>query len=253
MNSQTVNFENTFDLKFIEVPSGQFLMGSPENEIDKHLDEKQHLVSISSFELAIVPVTKNLYQAITKHKPSTQKPVTDISFYDAIDFCNLLSSLLKIEPAYQQKKEIINWNRNSTGFRLSTEAEWEYSCRAGTSSARYGKIGQIAWYDSNSNEEMHLVGEKKPNTWGLYDMLGNVWEWCWDWYGTYPDRKVLDPVGPDSGPSRVLRGGSCYNIPRYVRAARRNSRAPDARSFSLGFRLARTINKSTSLLFECLE
>ncbi len=129
-----------------------------------------------------------------------------------------------------------------TCFRLPTEAEWEYACRAGTTSATYGNLDDVAWYENNSGKETHPVGQKQPNAWGLYDMLGNVWEWCQDWYGGYPDGDVIDPVGPSSGSRRVIRGGSWYHFARDVRAARRILDAPGYRNNDLGFRLARSLS-----------
>ena len=106
-------------------------------------------------------------------------------------------------------------------YRLPTEAEWEYAARAGTSGDRYGNLGAIAWYEDNSGDRTHPVGRKAPNAWGLYDMLGNVWEWVEDWYGDYPGGAVTDPAGPVSGSKRVSRGGSWYDSARYCRASYR--------------------------------
>ena len=135
----------------------------------------------------------------------------------------------------------MNQMLGTDSLRLPTEAEWEYACRAGTTGARYGKLGEVAWYEDNSDGETHRVGTKAPNAWGLYDMLGNVWEWCQDWHGSYPSGPVTDPTGPSAGSDRVDRGGSWGNGARNVRAAIRLYFLPGHRGGSVGFRLARSV------------
>jgi len=121
---------------------------------------------------------------------------------------------------------------------LPTEAEWEYAARAGTSGIRYGELDAIAWYIGNSGSRTRPVKQKQPNAWGLYDMMGNVWEWCGDWYGDYPNGAVTDPVGPTSGSYRVCRGGSWFYSARGVRSAKRVRNEPAFRMNFLGFRPA---------------
>jgi formylglycine-generating enzyme required for sulfatase activity len=123
-----------------------------------------------------------------------------------------------------------------TTFALPTEAQWEYACRAG-STTDPANLDEVAWYDDNSGSKTHPVGEKKANAWGVYDMLGNVWEWCADWYGDYPKGDVTDPTGPTSGSVRVLRGGSWFYNAAYSRSAHRDSCDPAARGRSYGFRV----------------
>ena len=123
-------------------------------------------------------------------------------------------------------------------FRLPTEAEWEYACRAGTKGAYAGNLDDLAWYWKNSAKTTHPVGQKKPNAWGLYDMHGNVWEWCSDWYGAYPAGTVTDPTGPAAGADRVNRGGCWVNIATHCRSANRNRLEPGGRDMDLGLRLA---------------
>ena len=125
-------------------------------------------------------------------------------------------------------------------YRLPTEAEWEYGARAGTTGARYGALDEIAWYSANCGQTTHPVGQKRPNAWDLHDMLGNVWEWTGAWYGVYPSGSVTDPGGPESGSSRVLRGGGWPDIARRVRSAFRVNYSPGYRLSSIGFRLVRT-------------
>ncbi|MBQ4142723.1 MAG: formylglycine-generating enzyme family protein, partial [Thermoguttaceae bacterium] len=119
---------------------------------------------------------------------------------------------------------------------LPTEAQWEYACRAGTTGAYAGDLGEMGWYGS-SGGGTHPVGQKKPNAWGLYDMHGNVWEWCQDWYGSYTTSPTSDPTGPNSGSYRVFRGGSWYSGAQFCRSAYRDWSAPDFRYVNLGFRL----------------
>jgi len=123
-------------------------------------------------------------------------------------------------------------------YRLPTEAEWEYAARAGTTGARYGELDTIAWWKGNAGKQTHPVKQKAPNAWGLYDMLGNVWEWCSDWYDDYPTGSVTDPTGPVSGSQRVLRGGSYQSISGGPRSADRSRDGPGAGGNDLGFRPA---------------
>jgi formylglycine-generating enzyme required for sulfatase activity len=125
-------------------------------------------------------------------------------------------------------------------YRLPTEAEWEYACRAGTTGDYAGNLDEMAWYDKNSDAKTHPVGQKKPNGWGLYDMHGNVWEWCQDWYGAYPSSAVTNSSGPATGSFRVGRGGSWFYLAASARSAFRDYNAPGYRYNYLGFRLART-------------
>jgi len=208
--------------KFVRIPAGKFRMGSS--------DENLHTVTLTKpFELMTTPVTQALWEFVMGGNPSCFKgpdrPVEEVSWDDAQGFISKLNAMLGV-----------------TCFRLPTEAEWEYACRAGTTSATYGNLDEVAWYENNSGKETHRVGQKQPNAWGLYDMLGNVWEWCQDWYGGYPDGDVIDPVGPSSGSSRVNRGGSWGNGARIVHAANRYLGAPGYRYGILGFRLARSLS-----------
>lgn len=191
---------------------------------------------VSSFLLAPVPVTTALYSSIVQKtvgpydKP--QLPVADVSWNDAILFCNLLSRHSGLQECYliSDDGENVVWNREADGYRLPTEAEWQYACKAGTGGYRYGELDEIAWYDENSGGMVHEVGQKRPNAWGLYDMLGNVWEWCWDVY----DAKVY-------GSYRIFRGGSWAEEARGCGATCRRRSHPAFRIDDLGFRLARSL------------
>lgn len=161
------------------------------------------------------------------------KPVVDVSWIDAIRFCNLLSHKAGLPECYSFSPEgEVSCNWELDGYRLPSEAEWEYACRAGSTEVRYGELSEIAWYRDNSDQYLHEIGTRKPNDWGLYDMIGNVWEWCWDIY----DAKVY-------GPYRVFRGGGWYDSPRGCRASCRRKSHPTFHVDDLGFRLARTAKK----------
>ena len=187
-------------------------------------------------------VTQSQYSALMDKNPSkfigANNPVEMVSYEDAKAFCDKMNlKYLNILPKGYK-------------FDLPTEAQWEYACRAGTNTAlNNGKnltkevgacpnLDEVGWYGNSSGKTNHEVGKKKPNAWGIYDMHGNVWEWCRDWYGKYPKDDVTDPTGAYSGSFRVLRGGSWYFSARDCRSANRRIDNPDIRSDYLGFRLA---------------
>ena len=195
-------------------------------------------VEIEPFLLAPYPVTKKLYNTIhnktSKASESGLEPVVNISWNDAVSFCNLLSQKAGLIECYSISNDgngetiICDWKTN--GYRLPTEAEWQYACKAGSSGYRYGEIDRIAWYNENSEGQIHEVGSKEPNAWGLYDMLGNVWEWCWDLY----DEEVY-------GSYRIFRGGSWAEEARGCGATCRRRSHPTFCVDDLGFRLARSL------------
>ncbi|MEH7402206.1 SUMF1/EgtB/PvdO family nonheme iron enzyme [Gottfriedia acidiceleris] len=190
---------------------------------------------IRPFLLAQFPVTMGIYNTITNKSLNTfdrdLKPVVNISWNDAISFCNLLSQKAGLKEcyfiSYDGERIFCDWE--SDGYRLPTEAEWQYACKAGTNGYRYGELDKIAWYSVNSGDKIHEVGRKEPNAWGLYDMIGNVWEWCWDLY----DEKVY-------GSYRIFRGGSWAEVARGCGASCRRRSHPSFCIDDLGFRLARS-------------
>jgi formylglycine-generating enzyme required for sulfatase activity len=227
---------NSIGMKLVLVPKGTFMMGSPESEEGRYSDEgPQHSVTISKdYYLGAYEVTQEQYQRIMGENPSEFKgannPVEKVSWEDAVAFCKKLSELPEEKAAGRV-------------YRLPTEAEWEYACRAG-STTRFGfgdidsQLGSYAWFYKNSTGATRPVGQKTPNAWGLYDMHGNVWEWCADRKGDYSTSAVTDPTGPAEGSFRVFRGGCWFSEAAFCRSAFRHRIDPSFRNYYLGFRLA---------------
>jgi sulfatase modifying factor 1 len=223
--------------QLVRIPGGTFQMGNK--------DTGQFQASVNDFWMDMYPVTQALYRQVTGENPSRLKgddrPVEMVTWFDAVKFCNILSGKMDLEPVYKIVGEQVAWQKDKNGFRLPTEAEWEYACRAGTTGDRYGRIKKIAWYDENSGRSTQGVGRKKPNGFGLYDMLGNVWEWVWDWHGDYPSKPTDNPSGPDTGSSRVMRGGGWNRGAHSCRSAIRRNVEPGYRLLNLGVRLSRSL------------
>ena len=215
------------------IEPGTFFMGSPDSEDDRSTDEVRHQVTVTKgFFLSEAPCTQSQWKAVMGSNPSrfkeTDRPVENVSWGEAVEFCRKLTKKHQEAGAMPQ-----GWS-----WRLPTEAEWEYAARAGTTGSRYGELDAIAWWTGNSGSQTHPVKQKTANAWGLYDMMGNVWEWCSDWYGEYPTESVTDPTGPNSGSFRVSRGGSWYGDARDARSANRDWVVPGNRISFLGFRPA---------------
>jgi len=218
--------------QMVEIPGGKI-------ELRDDRTNKKWIVELDDFLIARFPVTQALYFEITKESPGTFKgdkfPVETVSWKDAVTFCNLLSIHTKLKPCYtfQEDSNEITFDRTADGYRLPTEAEWEYACKAGTIGIRYGELDLIAWYKENSAQTIHNVGLKEPNLWGLYDMLGNVWEWCSDIY----DETVY-------GSYRIFRGGGWSDEARGCMATnRRRSHPTSFKIDDLGFRVARNMTQ----------
>ena len=252
---------------FILVEGGTFSMGSPDSEAWRSDDETQHTVTVSDFYMSAFEVTQAEYQAVIGSNPSAfsgeELPVETVSWLDAIAYCNARSELEGLEPAYIVEGQTVTWNRGANGYRLPTEAEWEYACRAGTetpfntetsiSAEECNYWGHYPYliednYFNQSNLETRPgvyrettveVGSFQPNAWGFYDMHGNVGEWVWDYYGDYPTEAQTDPVGPDSGVLRVNRGGGWNDFAKNLRSAYRATLPQDSAVFNVGFRLVR--------------
>jgi formylglycine-generating enzyme required for sulfatase activity len=233
---------NSIGMKLVLIPKGTFMMGSPKSDEGRQWDETQHEVTISKdYYLGVYEVTQAQYEKVMGKNPSyfqgakvgnenADLPVENVSWDDTVEFCKKLSDL----PEEKKAGRV---------YRLPTEAEWEYACRAGGVTAfSFGEssesLGDYAWFDENSRRQTHPVGQKKPNAWGLYDLHGNVWEWCSDRYGEYPQGAVSDPTGPKGGSGRVYRGGSWHYVAAFCRSAIRGRLAPSYRDYNFGFRVA---------------
>jgi formylglycine-generating enzyme required for sulfatase activity len=233
--SLTLDLGKGVTMKLVLIGPGKFMMGSPDSEQGRGSKEgPQHEVVISKpFYMGVTEVTQAQYEAVMGTNPSQFKgptnPVENVSWSEAVEFCRKLSE------------------KTGKTFRLPTEAEWEYACRAGTKTRfSFGDsdsvLGDYVWYKSNSGGKTHPVGQKKPNAWGLYDMHGNVWEWCADWLGPYSSKASVDPQGADPGGARVLRGGAWFSDDTgNFRCAFRHDRDPASRGIHRGFRCARTL------------
>jgi formylglycine-generating enzyme required for sulfatase activity len=245
---------------FVLIKGGTFIMGSPTGESERGTDETQHRVTVSDYYIAKFPVTQREYTQLMGDNPSEFKgdnlPVETVSWFDAVRFCNARSTLEGLTPAYTINGETVTWNRNANGYRLPTEAEWEYACRAGTTTPF--NIGSNITdkdanchnhYGYNNNSSGRVTGgyrgrttpvnSYRANSWGLFDMHGNVADWCWDLYGEYDVGAQTNPAGPVTGTLRVNRGGGWNDFPKHIRSAYRAATPPDNSSFNLGFRLAR--------------
>ena len=222
-------FIGPVDSNMVKIPAGKV-------ELRDDRIKKEWQVQIKPFLLTKYVVTMELYDAILNNTPNIfkdkTKPVVNISWNEAIMFCNLLSKKARLKEYYSISdcSQIVSCNLDSNGYRLPSEAEWQYACKAGTPGYTYGELQKIAWYNENSNGEIQAVGKKEPNAWGLYDMLGNVWEWCYDLY----DEKVY-------GSYRIFRGGSWAEAARGCGATCRRRSHPTFHIDDLGFRLARSI------------
>ncbi len=228
----------TLKLPVVTIPAGTFKMGcSPgDNECNDHDENPRHAVDIAKpFEMMATEVTAGQFRtwALSQgYEPPGQPdwstddvPVVNVTWNDAQAFCSFF------------------------GGRLPTEAEWEYAARGGSEEARFGPLESVAWFLENSGGKAHPVGKKSANAFGLYDTLGNVWEWCADWYGEtyYKEEVKADPAGPSSGKRRVIRGGSWINGPRYVRVSNRYWYRPVRRLAFLGFRCVRDPNSPATV------
>jgi formylglycine-generating enzyme required for sulfatase activity len=233
---------NSLGMAFVYIAPGAFSMGSPEHEPGRNEDETQHDVRLTqAFYLQTTPVTQGQWQALMGSHPAffincgDDCPVEQVSWLDCQKFLKKLNAL------------------GEGTYRLPTEAEWEYACRAGSAAAfALGEITslfcdpepilqELGWYCGNAERSPHPVAEKEPNAWGLHDMHGNVCEWCLDWYGEYLTATAKDSKGPKSGTKRVIRGGSWYSSAKTCRSASRLQWSPDSMSPLVGFRLVREL------------
>ncbi|MCL2138399.1 MAG: formylglycine-generating enzyme family protein [Treponema sp.] len=246
---------------FVSIQGGTFVMGSPPNEPQRSNNEgPQRQVTLDSFYMSKFEVTQAEYELLTGVNPSRFKgnnlPVENVSWFDAVEYCNLRSEREGLNPAYSIRgsgnNRLVSWIKNSNGYRLPTEAEWEYACRAGTTTP-FNTGDNITTdqanfdgnYPYNKNakgpfrDKTTVAGSLMPNNWGLYDMHGNVWEWCWDSYGAYSSDPETNPEGSTSSSGIIGRGGSWDDTGQHLRSACRNLYAPSYLSSDLGFRIVR--------------
>jgi formylglycine-generating enzyme required for sulfatase activity len=258
---------NSIGMKLVRIPAGKFLRGSPVDEVGSQDDESQHEVTLTrEYYIGVFEVTQAEYETIMRENPSyfpeavihpavrhpetgrlitperkertdgSRYPVDRVSWDDAVRFCEKLSS---------RREEV----KRSRVYRLPTEAEWEYACRAGSKTAfsfggEASNLSQFGWYSENSNQSTHPVGEKQPNAWGLYDMHGNVSEWCLDYHLNYPQENLIDPAGPANGRRRVCRGGNWSELTAAnCRSAHREGLASGVKLRAVGLRVVMTIEK----------
>jgi len=252
------------EVPMVTIEAGTFLMGSPADEPGRQEDEAQHLVKLThNFAIATTEVTQALYAQVVGTNPSRwvdpARPVENVTWFDCVRFCNLLSEAQGLRPAYMINELGVDWDRSADGFRLPTEAEWEYACRAGTTTAYHfgddpadlhrfanycDQSCERAWADSvhtDGHAWTAPVGSYEPNAWGLYDMHGNVWEWCWDWWEPYEASAVVDPEGAVVGNVKAERGGCWECGPGMCRQAYRHYVEPDQKRSYLGMRVVRTV------------
>ncbi len=260
-----INSTPTVDGELILIQGGTFTMGSPADEPWRSDDEVQHEVTVSDFYLSPIEVSQQEYNALMGLDGSAgSAPATSVSWYDAIAYCNALSTREELEPAYAVDGEDVTWNLAASGYRLPTEAELEYTCRAGTAGpfnldhslsadeanyyghypyeieGNYFDQGALDVQPGIYREEPIEPASFAPNAWGLYDMHGNAAEWVWDYYGPYDTGSLQDPTGPETGLLRVNRGGGWNDFAKNLRSAYRASLTPTSSSPSVGFRVARS-------------
>ena len=259
---------------FVHIESGTFLMGSPDTENWRINDETRHAVMVSAFLIAPYETTQAEYERVMGENPSTfsgdDLPVENISWLDAVRYANAKSVAAGLTPAYTLTENTVTWDRSADGYRLPTEAEWEYACRAGTQTpfniehslsaseanfyGHYPYEIEENYFDSSVLEAKPgeyrgttvPVGSFSPNAWGLYDTHGNVSEWCWDYYGAYDAEQETDPTGAESGTRHVYRGGGWNDFAKNLRSAYRAAGQSDLLSYNLGVRLVRNAESAVS-------
>jgi formylglycine-generating enzyme len=229
-------------ITLVSIPGGSFQMGQ------SGVSEPVHTVTLSAFKISDSEVTQAQYKAILGTNPSNfigdTQPVDSVSWWDAIKFCNQLSTKAGLNKCYNETTGVCDFAQN--GFRLPTEAEWEYSCRAGTTTAfntgdTENDLARAGWYGTNSGSKTHPVKQKTPNAWGLYDMHGNVWEWCNDFFADYTAGSAANPTGPQTGQYRILRSGSWGYFVNFLKSAYRTFDTPADKNIDIGFRVARRV------------
>lgn len=268
MNEKEINnMETNLPENFVLISGGTFQMGSPEDEAWRVEDETLHTVTVSDFYMSIYELTQAEYREVVGTNPSSflgdNLPVENISWLDAVRFCNARSEKEGLTPVYTIDNQNVTWNRSANGYRLPTEAEWEYACRAGTTTPfntetsisaeecnyyghypyeienNYFSQGNLDTQPGEYRQTTVAVDSFSPNRWGLYNMHGNVGEWVWDYYGAYGTDEQTDPTGAETGTLRVYRGGGWNDFAKNMRSAYRATLSEEKGSFNIGIRLVR--------------
>lgn len=258
---------------FLFISGGTFDMGSPDSEAWRSADETQHTVTVSDFYMSAYEVTQQEYASVMGENPSNfsgeNLPVESISWLDAVAYCNARSEQEGLTPAYTIDGSSVSWDRSANGYRLPTEAEWEYACRAGTITpfntetsisaeesnywGDYPYMIEDHYFDQGNLETQPGVYRQttvevnsfSPNAWGLYNMHGNVGEWVWDYYGKYGAEAQTDPTGPETGTRRVYRGGGWNDFAKNLRSAYRAAMPQENSNYNIGLRLVRNVSAGT--------
>jgi sulfatase modifying factor 1 len=257
------SFVSGTGLRFVLVESGEFIMGKSANEESEN--QLSHRVVLTrSFYICTTEITFDLFDRFWKETQDKKKwekaddfgygrgnrPAIGVEWFDAIKFCNWLSLKERLPPAYSMRalEDPIIWNLKSEGYRLPTEAEWEYAAKGGPLSKAYIYAGsdnpaEVAWYGDNSGWQTHEVGTKKPNELGIYDMSGNVGEYCWNWLEFYEGKNIeeIDPKGPGNGEYKAVRGGAHMLEEQYLRTYYRYFSLPSKKSDANGIRIVRFV------------
>lgn len=241
-----VDLEPAIPAGYVLLPAGTFTMGSPSTETDRLPNEQRHEVTLSrAYYLKATEVTQAEFRALMGTNPShflscgEQCPVERVRWQEAVEYCRALSREQGLDDCYDERGVVESLDCD--GYRLPTEAEWEYAARAGELEPLHGsRLDDVAWHLGNSGRHTHPVAQRRPNAWGLYDMLGNVWEWTGDGYVPHPTQSVTDPTGSAPGRVRAVRGGSWYGGEGYLRFASRAGSTLNTRDNGIGFRCART-------------
>ena len=243
--------------EMVRIPAGEYIMGG---EVGLSIERPPHTVALTyDFYMGVYEVDQLLFSVVMGFNPikvhgndcegrifppEAEEPAYCVSWFEAVRFANKLSERDGLEQCYEVVNGMLYWTKGleCEGYRLPTEAEWEYTARGGEDFVYSGsnEPSDVAWFWENSEKMIQPVGRKKPNKYGVYDMSGNVWEWCWDWYGDYPKKLQLNPIGPALGEQKIRRGGAWFNGSEDIRVHSRLRKDPGDRYGLLGFRLVRT-------------